>query len=474
MLAQAIVRAAKIRIAQLSFWEYCKLISPDFYKESRPHLKEICDKLQDLYEGKLLKPDGTPYKKLMLNVPPQHGKSRSLVNFADWVFGKNNKEKIITCSYNDSVASDFSKYTRDGIMVEKLEDNDIVYSDIFPDTRIKKGTSAFEKWALDGAHFSYLGAGVGGSVTSKGATILIVDDPVKSAEEALNENNLEKIWLWYTSTFRSRVAAEKGEPIEIICMTRWSKNDICGKLLNSPMAKDWYQIKMEATDQHNPGIMLCEDLFSLNRYLEQKALVFESIFNANYHQKAIELEGALFKLSQLKRFRRSDLHGEPDAVLAYADIADEGTDYFSAPFAKIYGNRIYITDILFTPENVDYTLPSVVGLINKAKTDFIRIESNNQGSVFAKMLRQYVDPDKVLLVTNSANKHTRILMEQLFIVSNVYLLHESEYEKNSDYDKFMENLLGYMKDGSSKNDDAPDSLAGLTKFIRNYLPHLFE
>lgn len=83
------------------------------------------------------------------------------------MFGQNPSEKIITASYNDDVASDFSRYTRDEITKEKASMLDICYSDIFPDTRIKKGNASFEKWALEGQHFSYLGAGIGGSVTSK-------------------------------------------------------------------------------------------------------------------------------------------------------------------------------------------------------------------------------------------------------------------------------------------------------------------
>ncbi len=124
------------------------------------------------------------------------------------MFGKNPKEKIITASYNDTVASDFSRYTRDEIQASKIDPFMICYSDIFPNTQIKQGNASFEKWALEGQHFSYLGAGIGGSVTSKGGTILIVDDPIKGAKEAFNENYLNSNWIWYTNTFRSRVSAK--------------------------------------------------------------------------------------------------------------------------------------------------------------------------------------------------------------------------------------------------------------------------
>lgn len=65
-----LLRELQIRKARESLWEFCKLLAPDFYKEGRTHLKEICDTLQKLYEGTLLKEDGTPYRRLIMNLPP--------------------------------------------------------------------------------------------------------------------------------------------------------------------------------------------------------------------------------------------------------------------------------------------------------------------------------------------------------------------------------------------------------------------
>lgn len=66
----AILREHRIRLARKSLWEFCKLLAPDFYIDGRTHLEELCDVLQKLYEGRLLKPSGEPYKRLILNLPP--------------------------------------------------------------------------------------------------------------------------------------------------------------------------------------------------------------------------------------------------------------------------------------------------------------------------------------------------------------------------------------------------------------------
>jgi len=468
--------------ARRNFYYFCQTIAPDFYRDDRPHLKTICDTLQALHEGRLTREDGFVYKKLMLNVPPQHGKSRTLVNFVTWCFGKNPNEKVITGAYNDSTASDFSRYTRDAIDAKAIVNDDIVYSDIFPKTKIKKGNAGFEKWALEGSHFSYLGVGIGGSVTSKGGSILIVDDPVKNAEDALNENNLERIWLWYTSTFQSRVSAESGEPLEIVCMTPWSKNDICGKILAGKNANDWYRISMPAYDVAT-DTMLCESLFGKKRYFDLKELIEPGIFNANYQMTPLDKSGVLFKRDELNTFSMSEFSKDgAESILGYIDVMDDGNDSLSFALGYVFKDKVFITDVVFTNDNIDITLPLCVGLIKqqdvyddkkvlKQSFDYIRVEANNQGGGFIRLLRQHLPPEKILPVKNTQNKNTRVIMQYGFIKKHFYF--RNDYERNSPYAKFMDELYGYMKDGSSKHDDAPDSIAGLSKFVQGLLPHLF-
>lgn len=487
--ATVLRRAARIVLSRQSLWFYCKFQSPDFYKDDRRHLVELCRSLQALYEGRIIRfSESDPWqivdvkptephftcKKFMLNMPPQHGKTRTLVNFSTWVFGKNPKEKIITGSYNDSTAGDFSRYTRDTIQAESIDPESIIYRDVFPNTRIKKGNSGFEKWALENSHFSYLGVGVGGSVTSKGGTILMTDDPMKGADEALNENVLEKTWLWWSSTFASRVSAADGEPIEIVNMTRWSDKDVCGRILDLPGAKDWFILKMEAYNEATDE-MLCPSMLSKKRYDWLKGMMYEQIFRANYHQETLEASGTLFPSSKLNRFRLAEYNDESvQAKLGYIDVADQGTDSLAFPQGRIFPGRVFIRDIVFTPAGVEVTLGRCAGEITDNGLDYVRIESNNQGKLFHDMLSQLVDASKLLKVANVQNKHTRIIMMAGFILKYFWFLHPDDIEPNSDYAKFMKEFCSYMADGSSKKRDAPDAAAGLAKFIRSYLPKLFE
>ena len=105
-------------------------------------------------------------------------------------------------------------------------------------------------WSLEGQYFNYLGTGMGGTITGIGCNIGIIDDPIKNDKEAFNDRVLEDHWKFYTDTFLSRLESDS---IQIINMTRWSKQDLCGRILQMEADK-WKVIKMEAMEDDT---MLC-------------------------------------------------------------------------------------------------------------------------------------------------------------------------------------------------------------------------
>jgi len=276
----------KLELARKSFWHFFLTFEPEFYTKDKTHLIKLCDTLEDFHFGRLLKDNGEPYTKVMIRIPPQHGKSRTLVNFTKWALGLNVNERIITASNTDSQATDFSRFTRDGIMGIKNLPDQIVYSDIFPDTKLKRGDSAVQKWALEGQHFNYLGVGVNGLVTGKGATLRIMDDIVKGAEQALSDTAMDKLWVWLTGTFSSRNSAGDGEEVkEIFCATLWGERDPQFRLADTE-GDEWYILSMPVYDADTDE-MLCERLLSRKAFdkLKKRMLVdsrTKMIFHANY------------------------------------------------------------------------------------------------------------------------------------------------------------------------------------------------
>lgn len=460
---------SKIVLARNCFWDFCKVLHPDYYKENRVHLYNLCQTLDDFYHGLLIAPNGKPCKKIMINMPPQHGKSRTLILFTQWILGKNHKERVILCSYNDSTAQDFSKYARDGIQKKKIDLGDIIFHDVFPDCLIKSGSGSYHKWALKGEHFNYMGAGVGGSITSKGATVLMIDDPIKSASEALNENALENLWTWYTSTFLSRVSAEGsavgGEPMEIILMTRWAKNDPCGKLLSDvEMKNEWVVIRYEAYDRET-DTMLCSDFLSKKRYSDLRRLMVPEIFMPNYHQVAIDSIGRLYK--SFKTYDKLPMNDKGDRLMdgpirCYIDTADQGDDYLCAISYLEYNEQIYILDVYYTKEGMEVTEPETAKFLLKNEVKICYIESNSGGRGYARSVKRILDEKykghRVVIrwFHQSQNKKSRIISHSAWIQENVF------YPKNWNdrFPEYFEAMNTYSKEGTNTHDDAPDATTG--------------
>ncbi len=476
MLEGVTDRDIDILIARKSFWNYCKITEPKFYDDDKPHLKILCDTLQALYDDKLLNKNGEPYQKLMIRLPPRHGKSRSLVNFTKWVFGQNVEERIITGSYSSDPATDFSRFTRDGIREVRNTEYQYVFSDIFPNVRVKKTDSSVQKWALEGQHFSYLGVGIGGGVTGKGATLRIVDDLIKDVEDALNEGSLEKAWRWFSGTFTSRTDGEGGEIKEIFCATLWGEGDP-QLILEELEGDEWYIISMPVYDQENDK-MLCDKILNKKAFLRIKKRMeahsdTKMVFNANYMCEAVaDNETKVFPRSSIRTY--TDIPTEvvvengkerrqpAGFCVAMADTADEGTDNFAMPIFRVVGNQVYLIDAIFDQSNLTIQETQVVIKVKQHAIRKLVVETNSFGAYFRRNLGELLarDPVEVFGQWSKANKISRIL-NMAGIVKLFFLFPENP---NPTTQKFMNQVYKFNKT-SKKNDDAPDALVGMAAHL---------
>ena len=224
MIPEYVKHQAKLELARRSIWEYSKLRHPTFYKEDREYLKMLCNEIQSFIEE-----EGKDKKFLLLNMPPRVGKTFTVKNTCEWLFGNNPKLKIMTGSYNEILSGIFAKQILNTIQEEKT-DNRIIYNDIFPNTKIKYGEARANIWALEGQEEkSFLATSPTASATGMGCRILIIDDLIKNDMEAYNELVLDKHWSWFTNTMLSRL--EGNDWLVIVIQTRWSENDLSGILL---------------------------------------------------------------------------------------------------------------------------------------------------------------------------------------------------------------------------------------------------
>jgi len=457
------LRLIDIEEARRNFWKFCQLLHPDFYKKDRQYLIDYCNILQSFYEGSLLRDNGKKYTKLIIKMPPRHGKTRTLILWEMWIFGKDNKFKFITCSYNDDSAQDFSKYVRDGISEEKNEESQIIYSDIFPSTKIKKGSAAMGKWALHGTHFSYKGAGIGGSITGKGGNGLIIDDPIKSADEAYNDNRLDKIWQWYTGTLLSR---REKDALEIITHTPWAAGDIGTRILNSPGAEEWYVFSRTACEDKK---MLCPEILDYSDYCRLKRDMDELIFSANYDLEIIESKFLLYNpfktYTELPKDENGDIVYFEKAMIC--DTADTGEDFLSSIYGYIINNYFYVIDIYYTQDDISVTEEETARLLIENKIDTAYIESNSAGHAWGyhveKILAEKYNwlGTSFLLFTQTKNKQARIFSKRGMV--NKYIIFPHDWK--SRFPIFYHAIMTYKKIGKNKHDDGPDMLTMVVEYM---------
>lgn len=437
--------------ARKSFWAYCSLKAPEFYKEGRTYLEDMCNKLQEFIESD---------KRIMvINLPPRHGKSRTATLLVQWLLGQNNKYKVMTGSYNETLSGTFAKQVRDSIQEE-----DGIFSKVFPNTRIKYGEASMNKWALEGSQeANYLATSPTGTATGFGCNIMVIDDLIKNVEEAYNDNVLQKHIDWFNNTMLSRT--ESNFKL-IIIMTRWANGDLAGYVLEN--YDDVEHINYKAVQ--DDGNMLCEDVLNKEDYEFKTKNMNKDIVLANYQQEPIDIKGKLYskfmtyKYENMPKFKY---------IMNYTDTADMGEDYLcSIDYGVDFNNQKYILDVLYTQEPMEKTEPAQAKMMTKDNVGYAKIESNNGGRGYARNVQKELIAlnnrhTKVDWFHNSENKMARILSNATGIMNNVFM----PEDWSERFPEFYLSLTKYQREGKNKHDDAEDTLTGV---YENSSPNLLQ
>ena len=445
------IKRAKIELARREFFFYCYLKAPNFYKYERKFLVDLCNDLQNFLTSE--------DEVLILNLPPRHGKSRTVGNLVEWLLGRDINAKIMTGSYNETLSTQFSKDVRNTIQEVKADKDKIVFSDIFPGVSIKQGDGAMNLWSLEGGYNNYLATAPGGTATGFGCSLMIIDDLIKNKEEAYNANVLDKHWEWYAQTMLSRL--EEGGKI-IIIMTRWVSGDLAGRAIEHYKAegKKIKHIKMKAV-QDDKGTMLCDEILSYKSFLSKAKAMGPEIASANYQQEPIDIKGRLY--NEFKTY--VELPKEKIVkISAYCDTADTGDDFLCNIIYADCKDSAYILDVIYTKEAMEITEPLVAEAYKKFNVNVADIESNNGGRAFARNIER-ITRDKgnyktvVKWFHQSGNKIARILSNSAWVNANIYM----PIDWKNKWSEFAKDIISYQKEGKNKHDDAPDALTGVAE-----------
>ena len=462
---QLLIYLLRIELARKSFYYYCKALFPKFYQDDTPYLRIMCDTLQKVYEKKIINTKtGEPFQKLILNAPPRHFKSLTITLFQQWMMGSDRTKSSITGCYNTVLSTKFARGVRDGIEAIKPKNSrKIVFSDVFPNTRIKKGYGAVGEWALNDSQFNFLATSFKSSLTGFGASgAFVIDDQINNAEEAKNDRQLSEQWDWFCNTMLSRL---EGDCLLIVNMTRWSKMDICGMIEQSDDIENWLILKFEVKNQKT-GEMLNYRVMNEKKYNTLKKFMAEEIFMANFHQKPVDTEGRLYK-----HFKTYDELPVTNFALAdvrfMADPSDGRNDHYAGMAYLLHQGFAYVLDIYYTSD-VDRMKPALIGdFIVKNGCKKHKIECNKSVSfkqdIETELLARKYDYPKVDELWTKGDKLARIKAGAFWVQEAIL------FPKGWDvkYPLFFAHLKSFYGNGRDKFDDAPDLLSMVKEEIVN-------
>lgn len=310
------------RAARRGLIAFTKYTNPAYI--AAPHHELIAAKLEAVARGEI--------KRLMICMPPRHGKSElASRRFPAWLFGLDPERQVIAASYNSDLANDFGREVRNIVASDE-------YGNLF-DARLAEDSQAANRWHTDKGGM-YVAAGVGTAITGRGADILLIDDPFKDRKEADSEIRRADVWAWYTSTAYTRLMP--GGAIVVI-NTRWHDDDLSGRLLAEQEAggDKWEVISLPAISETGA---LWPEWYPLERLEQIRSVLPARDWNSLYQQNPIPDDGDYFKSAWFGEYEqlpdKLSLYGASD----YA-VTDGDGDYTEHGIAGVdFSKNIYVVD----------------------------------------------------------------------------------------------------------------------------------
>lgn len=262
---------------------------------------------------------------LMLFVPPRHGKSTLASDFfPSWALGHHPEWEFIATAYAQSLPVDFSRNIRD-----RLQSDD--YKAIFPGTQLRKDSTNVEQWKTT-AKGMFCTAGVGGSITGKGAHILLIDDPVKDYEEAMSPTMRENAYNWFVTTSNTRLAPGGGK---LLIMTRWHDMDLAGRILDEQRKALEADVSPDEMDRWE--VVEYPAIAEQNEYLLEDGSIVAAMEEPDNVKRVLRLKGealhpARYDIKQLLKKRNGMPPQSWSSLYQQRPVPDDGEffkkDYF--------------------------------------------------------------------------------------------------------------------------------------------------
>lgn len=437
-----------------------------FYAPRKHYLRPMVQGFQDVLDGKL--------RLLTISMPKRAGKSQTGINFVNMISGKFPDRSTLMEGTGDDLVKSFYN----GCLEYLTVPNEYLFYDVFPDARLVqtnadtktvnlKSKSRFPTIMCRSIDARQVGL-------SEATNVLYLDDCVEGREEAKNRQRLDDKWEVISGDIMGR--AIEGTPM-VFTGTRYSLYDPIGRVQEHAQREGWAWRAIEipaldlVTDESNYEYEReGKKVFTTAYFREQRELLSAEQFESEFQQQPFEAKGLLFNKEELNYFFELPKDRDPDTIIAVGDTAESGSDSTSMPVAKIYGNDVYIVDVVFDDSPAEVTKPECAKCLIENKVASAVFESNNAGQYYARDVDQIIRERGYSVGIRTkrtiSNKQTRIEFASDNIKKNFYFKHPSTYKRGSQYWNFMKEVTTYTRSGKVPHDDAPDSLSLLENEIR--------
>lgn len=455
-----------------SFFYYIEIDEKDpfkrFYFPRRKVLQPVVGAYQEVYDGKL--------DFLSVSQPKRTGKTTGGLRLAQMMGGREPDGSIFGVGKGEGLVKRFYGGLLQGFETEstykrflsvfpeavKIGDKDYKSAEnLSIDLKSKNIFPTFTCRPIDGAIVGCTEANV----------LVYIDDCVKNHEEARNRDRLEFLCEKVTDDVLGRRL--EGTPI-IIQGTKYSLYDPITALQNKAdeLGWRWREVAVPAldpiTDESNWEIYRKDKkglrkIFTTDYYRKERKLVSEETWESEFQQSPFEAKGRMFAEKELNYFEELPVDREPDAIMAACDSADKGDDSCSMPVGYVYGNEVYIVDVVFDNAGTQFTKPECANMLIKHNVKTVTFESNSAGEYFGRDVMDIVKDRggrcSARFKFNCTNKITRMENARDNIIRDYYFRDFKKMDRQSQYYKFMKELTTMTRSGKVAHDDAPDSIA---------------
>ena len=446
------------------YLEWNRAPEKKFYQPRRRVLHVLASDLQDLFYHNI--------DFLGVSMPPRSGKSSLCIFFITWLMGNRPDVASVMSGHSDKLTNGFYGEVL-SIITDPVTYN---WGKIFPDVQLVDKSAKDESVDLNRKkRFPTLtcrsiGGTLTGAVEIGEGGVLYSDDLIEDLEESLNFERLNNKYDAYLNQLKDR---KKQGALELMVGTRWNVLDPLGRIQNQYADNPKYRFRVIPAVDENGHSNFNYDYgvgFDDAYYADMKASIDDATWWAKYMGKPYVREGLLFPADELRYFNGVLPDGEPDRKLMVMDIAWGGGDFTACPIAYMYGDAVFIPDLVFNNGDKTVTRPEVVGKIIQHKINVVRGEANNGGDEYCDVvdgqLRQqgYHCSVRSQRAPSGQSKLSRII-QYAPDIKRFYFLDEKHQSK--EYKAFMEQVTMFTQLGKVPHDDAPDSLAQLADELYN-------